>query len=55
MPIDSLLVATSVCIVFLFFAFVVAWADHTTTRWLSSKQAATVPDAATRQPSQKAA
>ena len=37
MPADSLLVAIGVCMVFLVFAFVVAWVDHTTTRWLSTR------------------
>lgn len=40
MPADSLLIAIGVCVVFLTFAFVVAWADHTTSRWLSDRSAA---------------
>ena len=39
MPTDSLLVAIGVCAMFLLFAFVLAWADHTTTRWLSDRAA----------------
>ncbi len=39
MPADSLLVAVGVCFVFLLFAFVVAWADHTTSRWFSTRAA----------------
>ena len=39
MPLDSILVATGVCIMFLLFALAVAWADHTTTQWLSKKAA----------------
>lgn len=40
MPTDSLLVAIGVCLVFLLFAFVIAWVDHTTSRWLSSRATA---------------
>ena len=43
MPTDSLLIAIGVCVVFLLFAFVVAWADHTTSRWLSNRVAARQP------------
>jgi hypothetical protein len=39
MPTDSLLIAIGVCVVFLLFAFVVAWADHTTSRWISDRAA----------------
>lgn len=39
MPTDSLLVAIGVCAMFLLFAFVLAWADHTTSRWLSDRAA----------------
>ena len=39
MPTDSLLVAIGVCAMFLLFAFVLAWADHTTSRWLSDRTA----------------
>ena len=37
MPTDSLLVAIGVCVMFLVFALVLAWADHTTSRWLSDR------------------
>lgn len=37
MPTDSLLVAIGVSLIFLLFAFVVAWIDHTTSRWLSTR------------------
>jgi antibiotic biosynthesis monooxygenase (ABM) superfamily enzyme len=40
MPTDSLLVAIGVCFIFLLFAFVIAWADHTTSRWLSARATA---------------
>jgi hypothetical protein len=39
MPADSILVAIGVCIMFLLFAFVLAWADHTTSQWLRERQA----------------
>ena len=39
MPTDSLLVAIGVCFIFLLFAFVVAWVDHTTSQWLSGSAA----------------
>jgi hypothetical protein len=37
MPTDSILVAIGVCAMFLLFAFVLAWADHTTSRWISNR------------------
>ena len=40
MPTDSLLVAAGVCIMFLLFAFALAWADHTTSQWLRDRAAA---------------
>ncbi len=40
MPTDSLLVAIGVSLIFLLFAFVVAWIDHTTSRWLSARATA---------------
>jgi hypothetical protein len=40
MPTDSILVVIGVCAMFLLFAFVLAWADHTTSRWLSERAAA---------------
>jgi hypothetical protein len=39
MPIDSLLLSIAVCFVFLLFAIVVAWFDHSTTQWLRAKAA----------------
>ena len=33
MPSDSLLLSIAVCGVFLMFAVVLAWIDHSTTRW----------------------
>ncbi|HET7888693.1 MAG TPA: hypothetical protein VFL62_20910 [Bradyrhizobium sp.] len=36
---DAILVATGVCVIFLVFAFVVAWADHTTSKWISERTA----------------
>lgn len=40
MPTDSLLAAIDVCAMFLLFAFVLAWADHTTSQWISNRVAA---------------
>ena len=40
MPIDSLLLAIAVCIMFLTFAVVLAWADRSTTRWLRERAVA---------------
>lgn len=37
MPTDSLLVAIGVCVMFLVLALVLAWADYTTSRWLSER------------------
>jgi hypothetical protein len=36
MPLDSILVSAGVCFVFVFFAAVLAWADHSTTSWTRS-------------------
>lgn len=41
MPTESILVSIGVCVVFLLFAFVVAWADHTTSQWIRSRVEAT--------------
>lgn len=41
MPTESILVSIGVCVVFLLFAFVVAWADHTTSKWIRSRVDAT--------------
>jgi antibiotic biosynthesis monooxygenase (ABM) superfamily enzyme len=55
MPMDSLLVAIGVCVIFLLFAFVVAWVDHTTTRWLSDRADANRAATDTKPPYHKAA
>jgi len=39
MPTDSLLLAIAICFVFLLFAIVVAWVDHSTSKWLRAKAA----------------
>jgi hypothetical protein len=39
MPADSLLLLIAVTFVFLLFAIVVAWIDHSTTQWLCARAA----------------
>jgi hypothetical protein len=39
MPTDSLLLLIAVALVFLLFAIVIAWVDHSTTQWLRAKAA----------------
>jgi hypothetical protein len=39
MPTDSLLLLIAVAFVFLLFAIVLAWVDHSTTQWLRAKAA----------------
>jgi hypothetical protein len=39
MPIDSLLLAIAICLVFLLFAVVLAWIDHSTSQWLRAQAA----------------
>jgi hypothetical protein len=39
MPTDSLLISIGVCVIFLVFAFALAWSDHSTTEWLRSRAA----------------
>lgn len=39
MPADSLLVLIAVAFVFLLFAIVLAWIDHSTTQWLRARAA----------------
>jgi len=39
MPTDSLLLVIAVFFVFLLFAVVLAWIDHTTSQWLRAKAA----------------
>ena len=41
MPMDSLLLLIAVAFVFLLFAIVLAWVDHSTTQWLRAKAAET--------------
>lgn len=53
MPIESILVSSGVCVMFLVFAFVVAWADHTTSRWIRDRASAQQVDA--ERPHRKAA
>ena len=55
MPTDSLLVAVGVCVMFLVFAIALAWADHTTTRWLRDKASAKQATADTKSSYGKAA
>ncbi len=55
MPADSLLVSIGVCLMFLIFAFAVAWADHTTTQWLRSGAASKQAKGDTEPPYRKAA
>jgi hypothetical protein len=55
MPTDSLLFAIGVCAMFLLFAFVLAWVDHTTSRWLSDKAAAEQNPDSAEPPQRKAA
>ena len=54
MPTDSLLLVTAVFFVFLLFAVVVAWVDHSTSQWLRDK-AAEKPAGAASEPSRKKA
>jgi hypothetical protein len=37
MPADSILISIGVCVMFLSFAFAIAWADHTTSQWIRGK------------------
>ena len=39
MPADSIVVAIGVCLMFLVFATVLAWADHATSQWLRDRAA----------------
>lgn len=55
MPTDSLLIAIGACVMFLFFATALAWADHTTSQWLSNKAVAKQAAADTEPPYHKAA
>jgi hypothetical protein len=40
MPAEAIFIAIGVCVVFLLFAFAVAWADHSVSRWLRDKASA---------------
>ena len=55
MPTDSILISIGVCLLFLVFAFAVAWADHTTSQWLSKKATTKQAAASAKPPYHKAA
>lgn len=55
MPTDSLMVAIGVCVMFLVFAAALAWADHTTSRWLRESASAKQATADTKSSYHKAA
>jgi hypothetical protein len=55
MPAESILVSTGVCVMFLLFAFAVAWADHSTSRWLRDKALAKQTKGDVEQPRREAA
>jgi hypothetical protein len=40
MPAESIVISIGVCVVFLLFAFAVAWADHSVSQWLRDKMSA---------------
>jgi antibiotic biosynthesis monooxygenase (ABM) superfamily enzyme len=40
MPAESIVISIGVCVVFLLFAFAVAWADHSVSQWLRDKTSA---------------
>jgi hypothetical protein len=40
MPADAILLSIVVCVVFLLFAFALAWADHTVSQWIRDKASA---------------
>ena len=50
-----ILVLSGVCITFLVFAFVLAWADHTVSQWLRAKSPASQPSNAAKRSNRKAA
>jgi hypothetical protein len=52
---DSILISIGVCIAFLLFAFVVAWADHTTSQLLRDRAAARQKAAGDKTADRKAA
>ncbi len=54
MPTDSLLLVTAVFSMFLLFAIVLAWVDHSTTQWLRTR-AAEKHAAESERPQRKAA
>jgi len=55
MPTDSIFVALGVSLMFLVFAFVLAWADRSTTQWLRERDAERQAPAETTQVDRKAA
>jgi hypothetical protein len=55
MPTDSLLLSIAVCGVFVMFAAVLAWVDHSTTRRRRSQASQEPAAAATESPRKKAA
>jgi hypothetical protein len=55
MPTDSLLLSIAVCGVFVMFAAVLAWVDHSTTRWRLSQASQEPAAATTESPRKKAA
>jgi antibiotic biosynthesis monooxygenase (ABM) superfamily enzyme len=40
MPTEAIVLSIGVCVVFLLFAFAVAWADHSVSQWLRDKASA---------------
>jgi quinol-cytochrome oxidoreductase complex cytochrome b subunit len=40
MPAEAIVIAVGVCVVFLLFAFALAWADHSVSQWLRDKASA---------------
>ena len=54
-PMDSLLLVTAVLSVFMLFAIVVAWVDHSTSRWLRARAAEKNRPAEFEEPRRKAA
>ena len=40
MPTETIVISIGVCVVFLLFAFAVAWADHSVSQWLRDKVSA---------------
>jgi hypothetical protein len=55
MPTESILISIGVSLIFLLFAFVVAWADHTTSLWIRDKVDAKQASKRAHEPGQNAA